>query len=80
MLDERASHAAKGRSVNTDKAVQRTLEAMDRIEARLDRELESAIIYGGTKLGYQSGIAAAIRCVLEVREEFCDKAVELNAA
>ncbi len=80
VLDERASHAAKGRSVNPDKAVQRTLEALDKIEARLEHELESAFTYGGTEFGYQSGIAGAIRCVLEVREEFCDEAVELNAA
>lgn len=80
VLDERASCASKGRSVERDRAVRRTVAAFGRIQARLERESELASFDGGRKVGHQSGIAAAIRCAIEVREEFCDEAVELNAA
>lgn len=75
VLDERASHTAKGRSLNPGKAVQRAMNAFDRIQVRLERELGSAVACGGSNFGYQSGIAAAIRCVVDMTQEFCDEAV-----
>lgn len=47
--------------------MKRTLSALDRIQSRLEQELDSVQAVTEKELGYRAGIAEAITHVLEAR-------------
>ncbi|MFD6674776.1 hypothetical protein ACFWDA_10440 [Rhodococcus zopfii] len=47
--------------------VKRTLSALDKIQDRLENELDSSPAMSEKDAGYRSGISEALVCVMEVR-------------
>jgi hypothetical protein len=48
--------------------MKRTLHALDRIQERLEGELDSVTVSSEKEAGYRSGISEALVCVMEVRK------------
>jgi hypothetical protein len=47
--------------------VKRTMSALDRIQERLEHELDSSPALSEKDAGYRSGISEALVCLMEVR-------------
>lgn len=47
--------------------MKRTLHALDRIQERLESELDAREVSSEKDIGYRSGISEALVCVMEVR-------------
>ena len=48
--------------------MKRTLHALDRIQERLESELDARQVASEKDAGYRSGISEALVCVMEVRQ------------
>lgn len=47
--------------------MKRTMHALDKIQERLEAELDSRSVASEKDVGYRSGISEALVCVMEVR-------------